>query len=204
MIKFEFFTYTDAQWDEIKDSRAATILAVDADQIERQVTPTLRQVQHHRDAVAAGPHRDHGEPVSSAQCRQPSQSAPRKLEHPTQRTPRTCTPASSMRSACRSTAGSTASSWTRCCSTASMPTCWIATSDYFRKLAANLDRQIEQAGSARRQRTQDRPRPVLERAAGDLVRTWRQTEWQGGGALPVGRVEAVDGRSQERDGREVA
>lgn len=40
MIKFEFFTYTDAQWNAIKEQMLDD-LGVDADQIERQITPSV-------------------------------------------------------------------------------------------------------------------------------------------------------------------
>ena len=76
MINVEFFTYTDAQWNAIK-AVVRDALGRDADQIERQITPVTRTLQHHRDGAAAEPHRDRGEPVSSAQCRQPSKTAPR-------------------------------------------------------------------------------------------------------------------------------
>ena len=67
------------------------------------------------------------------------------------------------------------------------------TGDYFRKLLGNLDRMIEQAGSSTRQRTQDRPRSVLERVACDLGRTRRQTAWHCGGGILEARSLPVMG-----------
>ena len=149
MIKFEFFTYSDEQWNKIKE-QVLDELGVDVDQIKRQITSVIRNGDFEESLTGMQSLRSRIE-ITANQYRVYSavnRLSPRRDELDALRKDAKNVHASIISAlSVRFDAGYGVV----------VPMLFNgvdadmlnATSDYFRKLAANLDRQIEQAGSSR-------------------------------------------------------
>ena len=144
MIEFEFFAYTDQQWDRIKVA-VRDALGLDADQIERQITPlrigdlSITGMQSLRDriAAAAGMYPLHSA-ANRRSLRRDELVALRKSAENLR---------ASIISAIAVPVGTKGSPLVHPLLLKGVDVDMLtATSNYFRKLSRNLDRQIEQAG----------------------------------------------------------
>jgi hypothetical protein len=146
----EFFTYTDAQWNQIRE-QVLDDLAVDVDRIERQITPKVGNFSY----TGMEPLRDRIETVASLYHFRSavSRQSPRRDELDA-----LCREAKNLRASIIGAVAVQVGTNTKY--KHAFPTFPVLlngvdadmlteTDDYFRKLLSNLDRMIAQAGSSR-------------------------------------------------------
>jgi hypothetical protein len=165
MIEVEFFTYTDEQWNAIKEQVLGD-LGVDADRIERLITPTLGEFS----IIAMQPLRDRIELVvskyqllSDGNRQKPSRADLEALRDDTENLRTGIVAALSERVGAKN--DDVAIPFLRPGVDADMLT---QTNDYFRKLLRNLKRQIEQAG----QRGDNSRKPARDQCWTELLAIW--------------------------------
>jgi len=165
MIEVEFFTYTDEQWNAIKE-QVLDDLGVDADRIERLITPTLGEFS----IIAMQPLRDRIELVvskyqllSDGNRQKPSRADLEALRDDTENLRTGIVAALSEQVGAKN--DDVAIPFLRPGVDADMLT---QTNDYFRKLLRNLKRQIEQAG----QRGDNSRKPARDQCWTELLAIW--------------------------------